>query len=218
MISIIRNSRDPKIVGTSLPQLGLRERPEELHEAKDFFPKINVPLEFTLFHGAKWTDLLGQRSLGSTYSSLIVSKPFMELLYRLKLCDHKFYEVNVIEERTHRIQLYYWLSLSRYSVIEFIDFDVSEFHYYNMSSGKYGEPIKLDSSSELLSLLKKRTKYPNVLQVKKIFVRKEFSADIFAIPCSPNVYVRSSVATLLVQSKLTGFELTKIEKYFLKFK
>jgi len=208
----LQNSRDSKIVGRSLPQLALLYKPgsenHPINQSSGPFPEYDQTITFQLMHGAKWTDLLGQYSLGPR-KSLVISPILKELLDKYSLCEHKYYEALVKEENSEIYKPNSGLSLEYGSGIEYIDFEKSLFRY-KRGSTIISEHI-FENAKQLTDFHTEKCDFRYRLHPKVLHLTKSCKTDVFTFPFDFAIYISDLLASVIEESMISGVDIVSLD-------
>lgn len=201
---VLKKSLDPEIVGPELTQLTLYgERPKIFKTKSDLqFGDYNIPLRFSLLHKAKWTDFLSQPSLGEI--GITISSTSKNSLEGFDLNGHRFYPASFHLKDGEFKERGYWLALSKFESLNYIDFDLSEFTIINMINSRVKSSVNIVSPSDFIKK-QQQLHFLYRIAAKTLKFKKEIDVDIFFMfPCM-KYFISRKLADKLILDQLTGF-------------
>ena len=212
---IIKDSTDPKIVGSGFPQAydfikGYNpEPPSGIHTFMDYrtsFPDFEPDLDGIKLSGrAKKTDFISE---GFLYG-MIISPKAKSIIEKYNLCPHRFYPLGLY---IRKVKHDYFLFRINSNYSDFVDYRKSTFVEYRLTTSKKGEIIPIKSKDDLLKKREKLKEEYDVAQTiwgDKIVMNKKFdkNLDFFSIGIiDASTYISERLMNDILSNGLTGWD------------
>ena len=213
---IIKDSLDPKIIGSDFPQVhkfikGYNpEAPNAIFSLSKYrtsFPDYTPDLDGIMLAGtAKKTDFVSS-SFGLGF---IMSKKAKEIMAQYNLCPHRFYPLGLY---IRKVKHNYYLLRTVFNYSDFVNYKKSTFREHYLGSDKWYDPVIVDSKEDLLNKREKLEKEKDSLMYTiwgdKIVMEDKFDKelDFFKISIvDSSTYISERLMMDIISNGLTGWE------------
>jgi hypothetical protein len=180
----------------------------------DFQPDLNY---FVVHNKAKLTDLL---SVSVANGGFLISEKLKNIFVEFNLPPHHFYPAQVQHKK--KLHNYYWFHVAS-DFTDVVNYEASDFFIYYNYAHKMGN-IAITSKDDFI-IKKKKIKTDNPEKTITIWAEKivfsnlfDTTIDLFQISMfDSNTYISPGLTKAIVDSNLTGVEITQTTNLILPF-